>query len=157
MVFPGADLLGAIRPDEWNLPLFIHVLSAFTLIGAVTLAAISLAAAWNRDSAAMTQLGLRALLWAALPAWVAMRLTAQWIADKENLADSDAAWINIGFMTAEPSLLLLLIATACAGSGLRRVASGGSARTLDRVATVLVSISLLAYLVAIWAMTTKPV
>ena len=27
--------LAAIRPDEWNLPLFVHVLGAIVLVGGV--------------------------------------------------------------------------------------------------------------------------
>ncbi len=152
----GIDLTAALRPDEWNLPLFLHILGAFTLIGAVSLSATSLAGAWRSGSQEMTRLGFRALLWAAIPSWIVMRLSAQWIADKQGLEDSDAAWINIGFIAAEPTFLLLVIATVCTGIGARRVAGEGG-RGLDRVSMVFVSIALVAYLVAIWAMTTKPV
>ena len=107
----------------------------------------------------MTRLAYRSLLWAALPAWLVMRLSAQWIADKEGLLDleEDPAWVEIGFIASEPFLLPLLIGTVLAGIGARRARNQtGDATTLDRVATVLVSLALIAYLVAIWAMTTKP-
>ena len=61
-------------------------------------------------------------------------------------------------MTAEPSFLLLIVATILAGIGSRRAASadGKPTGTLNTVATVLVALALLLYVVAIWAMTTKP-
>ena len=146
-----------MRPDSWNIALLVHVLGALTLIGALTLTVSSLAAAWHSGSAAMTRLGYRSLLFAVLPAGIVMRVGAQWIANEEGLEDSDAAWIEIGFISSEPTFLFLIVATVLSGLAVRRSASGGNAVTLDRVATVLVSITLVAYLVALWAMTTKPV
>jgi hypothetical protein len=151
--------LAAIRPNEWELPLFVHVLGAMVLVGSLTLAATSLGVAWRSGSAAMTRLGYRALLWVGLPSFLVMRITAEWIADKEGWSDLDEPpdWIDIGYMVSDPGLLLLVAALICAGVGNRRLRRRtGEARTLDRVALVLVSISLLGYLVAIWAMTTKP-
>ena len=39
-----------------------------------------------------------------------MRVGAQWIASKEGLDDLDdpPAWVDIGFLTSEPTLLLLI-------------------------------------------------
>jgi hypothetical protein len=144
-------VLAAIRPDDWNFPLFIHVLSAMVLFGAVVLAAISVAG----DSQAGLRLGFRSLLIGAIPAWIAMRLSAQWIASKENLLDEDVevpAWIDIGFITSEASLLVLIAATVCAGIAARRGRGGG----LRTATVVLVGITIVAYVVAIWAMSTKP-
>ena len=153
-------VLGAIRPDDWNLPLFLHVLSAMVLVGAVVLVLLSLASARGGDAAAGLRLAYRSLLFAVIPAWIAMRLSAQWIASKEGLADLDEppAWIDIGFVTSEPTLLLLIGATVCAGVAARRAREGGRAfGGLNKTAIVLVSISLAAYVLAIWAMSTKPV
>jgi hypothetical protein len=150
--------LAVIRPDDWNFPLLLHVLGAMTLVGALVLATTSLAAAWNSGSAALTRLGYRALLWAALPAWVLNRVGAEWIADKEGLNTDDAPnWVDIGYMVSDPGLLLLIAATVLSGIGARRASRGtGSAASLDRIATVLLGISVVAYLVAVWAMTTQP-
>jgi hypothetical protein len=152
------DLLAAIRPDDWNFALLIHLISAMTLVGVLILAASSLAAAWNSGSAALTRLGFRSLLWAALPAWILSRVGAEWIADKEGLnTDDPPSWVDIGYMVSDPGLLLLIVATVLAGIGARRAARGtGSAATLDRVATVLLAISVVAYAVAVWAMTAQP-
>jgi hypothetical protein len=152
-------LLAAIRPDDWNLPLFLHVLGAMALVGALVLVALSLASARGGDSAAGLRLAYRALLLGAIPAWIAMRVGAQWIASKEGLDDLDEppAWVDIGFLTSEPTLLLLIAATVCAGIASRRAREGGRAfGGLNTAALVLVSITLLAYVLAIWAMSTKP-
>jgi hypothetical protein len=144
-------VLAAIRPDDWNFPLLIHVLSAMVLFGAVVLAALSVAG----NSQAGLRLGFRSLLIGAIPAWIAMRLSAQWIASKENLLDEDVevpAWVDIGFITSEGSFLFLVAATVCAGIAARRGRGGGL-----RTATVLlVGITIVAYVVALWAMSTKP-
>lgn len=150
--------LALIRPDDWNFPLLLHVLGAMTLVGALALATASLAAAWNSGSAVLTRLGFRSLLWAALPAWILSRVGAEWIADKEGLNTDEAPdWIDIGYMVSDPGLLLLIAAAVLSGIGARRAQRGtGSATSLDRVATILLAISVVAYLVAVWAMTTKP-
>ena len=151
-------MLAVVRPDSWDLPLFLHILGAMTLVGATTLAVASLAGAWRNGSLALTRLGYRALLLGVIPAWIVMRLSADWIADKEGLEDADLAWIDIGFIAAEPVLLLVIIATVLAGLAVRRAGRGDAAGPSvgARVATGLISFALLAYLVAVWAMTTKP-
>jgi hypothetical protein len=153
-------LLAAIRPDDWNLALFLHVLGAMTLVGSLVLVAVSLASARGGDSAAALRLGYRSLLLGVIPGWIVMRATAQWIASKEGLDDLEEppAWVDIGFVTSEPTLLLLIAATVCTGMAARRAREGGgrSFGGLNTAALVLVTISLLAYVVAIWAMSTKP-
>jgi hypothetical protein len=152
-------LLAAIRPDDWGLPLFLHVLGAMTLVGALVLVVASLVSARGGDSAVGLRLAYRSLLFAAIPGWILMRVSAQWIASKEGLDDLDdpPAWIDIGFLTSEPTLLLLIAGTICAGIAARRARDGGrSFAGLNTAALVLVAISLVAYVVAIWAMSTKP-
>jgi len=141
-----------------DFPLLLHVLGAMVLVGVLVLATASLAAAWNTGSGALTRLGFRALLWAGLPAWILTRVGAEWVADKQGLSTDDPPnWVDMGYMVSDPGLLLLIAATVLAGIGARRTARGsGSAVTLDRVATVLLAISVVAYLVVVWAMTTKP-
>ena len=140
-------LLAAVRPDDWNLALFVHVLGAMVLVGALVL--VVTAVAGNN-----LRLGYRSLLFAAIPGWIAMRLGAQWIASKEGLDDLDEppAWVDIGFLTSEPTFLLIVIATICSGLAARRAGAGG----LRTATLVLVSITLVAYVVAIWAMSAKP-
>ena len=141
------SVLAAIRPDDWNLALFVHLLGAMVLVGTVVFAITS-------TSAGNMRLGYRTLLWAVIPSWFVMRIAAQWLASKEKLDDLDPepAWVGIGYSTSEGSLLLLIAATICAGIAARRGNTGG----LRTATLVLVAISLVAYGVAIWAMSTKP-
>jgi hypothetical protein len=144
-------MVALIRPGEWELPLFFHVLGAMVLVGASLLALTALVAAWRADDAAALRLGYRALLIGALPAWLVMRVFAQITLDKSPF-DDEESWVGIGFIASEPTLLLLIAATVLAGMSSKR-AQGG---TRVRVAVVLVGILLVAYAVAVWAMTTKP-
>jgi hypothetical protein len=141
------SLLAAIRPDDWNLALFVHLLGAMVLVGSLVLVVTQIAANNLR-------LGFRTMLVAVIPSWIVMRVAAQWIASKEHVDDIDPtpAWVDIGYSTSEGSFLLLLIATVCAGIAARRARGGG----LRTATLVLVAISLIAYAVAIWAMSTKP-
>ena len=153
------SLLAAVRPDEQNLPLFLHVLGAMVMVGAFVLAVSSLASASRGGVAPITRLGFRALLFGALPGYLVMRVSAEWIADEQGYSGADRvpSWIDVGYIIAEPTLLLLLIAMLLSGLGLRRSRrAGGAGGGLVRAAAVLIAIALAADLVAIWAMTTKP-
>lgn len=156
---PAAEIARGIRPDSWEFPLLLHVLGAMLLVGTLVLAASALVLARRDGSAAMLRLGYRSLLIGALPAWIVMRVGAEWVADKEGLTgDEVPSWVDIGYSVSEPGLLLLLIATVLAGLALRRAGRAGSSSGdgLSGVSTALVSLLLVAYLVAIWAMTTRP-
>jgi hypothetical protein len=151
-------VIAVIRPDAWNFPLLLHVLGAMLLVGSLTLAVSALALAWRDGSASLVRLGQRALLLGALPAWVLMRAGAEWIASKEDLTDSNDAWIGIGFTTADTGILLLVIAIVLAAFAARRAArpEGSSGGGLARAATALVALMVIGYLVTIWAMSAKP-
>ena len=141
------SLLAAIRPDDWNLALFVHILGAMLLVGALVLVLTALA--W-RD----VRLGYRSLLLGVVPGWIVMRGAAEWIAEKEKVNDIDPtpSWVDIGYSVADPMLLFIIIATVCAGLAARRQSTGG----LRTVAMVLVALMVVASFVAIWAMATKP-
>ncbi len=155
-------MLAAIRPDEWNLPLLVHVLGAMVLVGGLVTALTAQALGWTRqdaaDAAGFARLAFRALLLVAFPAWIVMRIGAQWVYSREGYeGGEDPGWLGVGWITAEGGGLLLLIAIILAGLGARRLRrGGGTASGLARVATVLVALVLVAYLVAVWAMTAKP-
>jgi hypothetical protein len=150
-------VLATIRPHAWDLPLLLQVLGATLLVGALVLAASALVLAWRDGNAALVRLGYRSLLIGALPAWILMRVGAAWIASKEDLTDSNATWIGIGQGAADFGLLLILISTVLAGLAMRRVRRAESPGPLARAPAGLVSLLLIVNLVAIWAMTTKPV
>ena len=151
--------LAAIRPDDWNLPLFLHVLGALTLIGALAVAIALLIAARRSPSVESLRPALRTLTLAVLPAWVLLRGSAEWIADKEgwNELDEPPDWIGIGYITTDLGLVLIVISSVLAWLSLRKAREGeadGSARL--RVATGLITLLVVLNVVALWAMTTKP-
>jgi hypothetical protein len=151
------SVLGVIRPDDWFLPLFLHILGAMVLVGALTLSAASLSGAWRSGSPALTRLAYRALFYGALPGYIVFRAGAEWIADKEGLTDSNLTWVGIGYGVSDVGFLLLLISMIIGGFGVRRIKRGGQPSAVGaRVVTGLVSLVLIAYLVAVWAMTVKP-
>ena len=97
------------------------------------------------------------LFYGALPGYIVFRAASEWILDKEGLADADLAWIDIGYMVSDMGALLLIIALVIGGISVRRRTRGEAVSAISaRIVTGLVSLVLVAYLVAIWAMTTKP-
>ena len=149
-------MLAAIRPDDWNLPLLVHVLGAMLLVGATLMATTAALVGWRSDNPALARLAFRTLLLGVIPAWILMRLGGGWIESREGFGESSPDWLAIGFIVAEPGLVLVLVATLLSGLGLRRARLGGGGGGLTRAAGVLAAILLLAYLIAVWAMTAKP-
>jgi len=147
-----------VRTNSWDLPLFVHVLGAMTLVGllAVAVAVLIAAARGGDDRTAAVRLAFRTLLIGAIPAYLVMRIGAAWIADKEHLTDSDASWIGIGYSVADGGLLVLLILNVLAGLAYRRARRGGQPVALLRWTTGLTLLLIVAYGVALWAMATKP-
>jgi heme A synthase len=149
--------LAVIRPDDWDLPLFLHILGAMVLVGALSLSAVSLLSAGRSGSAALGRLGYMSLFYGALPAYIVFRVASEWILDKENLADADLAWIDIGYMISDMGALLLIVALVIGGIAVRRMNRGAQpSATSARIVLALVTIVLIGYLFGIWAMTTKP-
>ncbi len=71
-------MLAAIRPDDVNLPLFLHVLGAMLLVGTLFAVAAATAIGWRRssDTAGLTSFSLRTLLIGVLPSYILMRIGA---------------------------------------------------------------------------------
>ncbi len=150
--------IAAIRPDSWNLPLFIHVLGAMILVGGLLAGAAALGFA--RGEARFLRLGYWSLLAVSLPGWVLMRVGAQWVYSREGWDDlpddaEEPAWLGIGWITADLGGLILLVSLIVGGGGLYRLRAGKGAGLLK--ATLVLSLILLAaFLVAAWAMSGKP-
>ncbi len=148
-----------IRPDSWNLPVLVHVAGAMALVASITVVAVVLVQGWRTSdagtAAALQRFGARTLLFAVLPSYFVMRGAAEWALSRENLSNSNASWIGIGFGVADFGGLLLLIAVIIANIGSRRSREGGMS-ALTKAATVISVLLVVAYIIAIWAMTTKP-
>jgi hypothetical protein len=152
-------ILATLRPDEWDFPLLVHVIGAMLLVGGLLAAVTALLVGWRRDSAPYSRLGFWSLLLVAFPAWWIMRIGGQWIYSKEGFDDRDEepAWLGIGFITAEAGGLLLLIAIIVTGIGMRRLRRPEVEKSvLAQIGGVLATLLLLAYTLAMWAMTAKP-
>jgi hypothetical protein len=153
------SVLATIRPSDWELPLFVHVLGATVLVGGLVTAVGMQALAWRKrdpaDVAAFTRGGFWALLTVALPGWIVMRVGGEWIYSEEGRSgDDEPSWLDIGYVTADVGLIVLLISILLAGLAVRRLRRGGT--LLGKIALPLATVLLVAYVVAVWAMTTKP-
>jgi hypothetical protein len=149
------ELLAAVRPDDQNFPLFLHVAGATILVGGLLTGASTLA--YARGDTRFLRLGYWTLLAVALPGLVLMRIGAQWIYTKQGWDDveEEPAWIMIGGVTADLGGALFLVSLAVGGFGIYRLREGKGAGLLK--ATMVVALILLAaYVVAAWAMAGKP-
>lgn len=149
----------ADRPG-WEFPLFLHVLGAMLLVGFLLAVLFALLAAARRtDTPAqltLTRFAFKTLLIGVLPSWLLMLISAFWT-EEEAPFDEEAAWIGIGHVVAEPiGLLGFILATLFAGLAVRRLKRDGSSSGFVRASTIFTTILVIAYLVAIFAMTTKP-
>lgn len=143
-----------------NLALFVHVLGAMLLVGTLLVVAAAILAGWRRtdpeEAASLTRHGLRAVAWGVLPAYVVMRVGAQWTEAAADFPEGfDPAWIGIGYIVSDAGAVLLLVCLILAAIGLRRLRQGGGTG-LARAVGVISVLLLAAYLVAVWAMSAKP-
>ncbi|HEY6961809.1 MAG TPA: hypothetical protein VI408_07990 [Gaiellaceae bacterium] len=127
-------LLAFSRPF-W--PLFLHVLGAMLLYGAVIAALV--VAATGRARATLTSLIV------AVPCFVLLRVFAQIILNDENYA-KDPTWVGIGFMASDLGLLILLVSIGVAFWWTRsgKAVAGRIAAGLSAVYLVLLTVAMLA-------------
>ena len=153
-------MLAAIRDGSVNFPLFLHVLGAMTLVGALATVGFVTVAGWRAPERApgLARFGLKTLLIGVFPAYLLMRIGAQWTESEENFPDDfEPAWIGIGYITADIGALFVLISMILAGIGLRRSREDATRGVrFARIVGVISILLLAAYLVAMWAMTAKP-
>ena len=141
-----------------NFPLFLHVLGAMLLVGTLFAVALATVLGWRRpdDAVGLARFALRTLFIGVVPAYILMRVGAQWTEAKENFPDDfDPAWLGIGYVTADAGALLIIISGTLSGIGLRKLQRGsgvGFARAVGVISILL----LIAYVIAVWAMTAKP-
>jgi hypothetical protein len=119
-------------------PLFLHVLGAMVLFGAV-LAALVVLVAGHRAA------GFKSLL-IAIPAWILMRGGAEWTYSNGYSAVKNATWLKLGMNIADGGLIVLLLALGAAFWS-QRTPSRWAARTaiaLSGVYLVLLGVAWLA-------------
>ena len=151
------SVLAQVRPDSWNFPLLLHVGGAMILVAGVLTATSALVVACGEGQ--LLRLGYRALLIVALPGFIVMRASAEWIADKEGFKAKGAPepdWLGIGYIVSDGGALLLIIALIVGGIGSSRMRKGEGGQGLLRATLVISIVLLVAFTVAIWAMSGKP-
>lgn len=145
-------MLALIRPDSWNLPLFLHVLGAIIVFGASATLAIA-GFATRRHEAQDRMLSrtiARVFVLGALPSWILMRVAAEWIRSKEFPSGADEpGWVGVGYIVTDGTAVLLIITGILVAISVRR---GRMMLAVPILATVCV----LAYAVAWFAMSGKP-
>ena len=150
-----SELLALDRPDDQNFPLFLHDAGAAILVGGLLTGVTTLA--YARGEARYLRLGYWTLLLVALPAFVLMRIGAEWIYSKQGWEDveDEPAWLGIGRLVADLGGALFLVSLAVGGVGVYRLRQGQGAGFL-KVTMVIALVVLAAAIVAAWAMAGKP-
>lgn len=123
-------------------PLFLHVLGAMLLVGAV-LAGLITSAAGHRRAAFQSLL-------VAVPSWILMRAGAEWVYSKGYSPLQHQTWLTLGMNIADGGVIVLLL---CLGTAYwsQRTSSGRA----TRIATGLCAVYLVLLAVAWLAMTGK--
>jgi hypothetical protein len=152
-------MLAAIRPDEQSFALLLHLVGATVVFGALLASATSLLLA--RGDTRLLRLGYFSLLLVGLPGLILLRVAGQWLYQLQNWDELPAqldepTWLQIGFVVADWGGLLFLLALALGGIGVIRLRSGKAGAGLLRATMVIALVLIVAYAIAVWAMTGKP-
>jgi hypothetical protein len=142
-------MLAIVRPDSWNLALFLHVLGAMTVTGATAAAFVCAVSArrwpWLRLVLART------LVFAVFPAWLLMRLGGAW-EDSRSPIGNGSGWLGVGYIVGDAGLILLIIAMILGAAGVRRPQQNWPVGAV----AVITGVYFVALIVAMVAMTGKP-
>ena len=153
--------VAAIRASSIDAPLFLHIAGAMLLVGLLGTASIALVRAWRTTDGDVSTPLVRFGLWtlvAAFPAWILMRVGAQWTYSREGWDDvpDEPGWLGTGYLTADLGGILLVLSLILAAVGLRQLRRPDPGSGVVRIATVIALLLVAVYVVAIFAMTTKP-
>jgi hypothetical protein len=104
-------MLALIRPDAWNLPLFLHVLGATVLFGTVGVVAVAgFAIRRSTDhQLLLARVAQRTYMIGVIPAYIVMRVAAQWIDGKEFPNGGEPGWVGVGFLVSDAGAILLIV------------------------------------------------
>lgn len=152
-------MLAAIRPAGQDFPVLLHIVGATIVFGALLASVGSLAFA--RGQIRLFRIGYFSLLFVALPGWILMRLSGEWVYRKQGWNDvpdqlRDPTWLRIGFGVADWGGLLFLAALAIGGVAVLRMRNGKSGAGLLKVTMSIAVVLAVGYVGAVWAMTGKP-
>ena len=147
-------MLGYVRPDAWDLPLFLHVMGAMSLFGALASVTVLAWVGTRRpERATLAKAAFGTMLVLAVPSWLVMRGAGQWSHSKEGFSGAnDPNWIGVGFAVGDLGLPVLLLATGFAFWWSRRP----EGRWQPRTVAILTGLYIVALAFAWWVMTAKP-
>jgi hypothetical protein len=153
------NALAAIRPDDQSFALLLHLVGATVVFGALLTSATSLALA--RGDTRLLRLGYFSLLLVGLPGLILLRLAGEWLYRLQKWNDlpdqfDEPVWLVIGRIVADWGGVLFVLALAVGGVGVRRLRHGNGGRVLLQLTMVIALVLIVAYIVAVWAMTGKP-
>jgi hypothetical protein len=152
-------MVAAIRASGQDFPLLLHIVGATLVFGALLASASCIALA--RGQARLLRIGYFSLLLVALPGWILMRLSGEWIYRKQGWDDlpdalKDPSWLRIGFGVADWGALVFVLALVLGGIAMRRLRRGQGTAHLLQATMGLALVVAVGYVVAVWAMTGKP-
>jgi len=132
-------------------PLFVHVLGATLLFGALlTVTTLGFASVRIVQHGLMLRrLAFTTMLAVVWPSYILMRVGAQWVLSHEGLDKNTPGWVGVGFLVSDVGIVVLLVLTLLGWLGLRRPRVG-------TWFTGLAGIYLVALGVAVFAMSAKP-
>jgi hypothetical protein len=153
VAFPG-------RPEAWDFPLFLHVLGAVLLFGAVASVAILAFASLGREPVAagvLRRIAFVTMLVVVWPSFVLMRIGAEWIRSKEFPSGAtDPDWVGVGYVIADAGVLVLLVLTVLTWLAARQTKPDRPRPVTAPIAAGVTGLYLVALAVAVFAMTAKP-
>jgi hypothetical protein len=144
-------MVAIVRPEAWDFPLFVHVLGAIVLFGAVGSVALLAIAALHYDvhAALLRRTAFATTVLVVWPSFVVMRVGAQWILSREGLDKVTPSWVNYGLAVSDAGILILAAITLLGWLAPRRPRTG-------KFLAALSVLYLIALGVAWFAMTAKP-
>ena len=153
-------MLAIMRSGTWEWALFFHVLGALVLIGSMAVVSAAALVAGRGDhpdgAVALRRLTFRTLLLFVLPSFVLLRATAEWVRTEDGF-DDEAGWIGVGYIVTDVGVIVLLALLFLGWRSARAAPrSEGRPPLSGRILSIVAPLYLVALLVALWAMTTKP-
>ena len=145
-------MVAVLRGNAIDFPLFLHVLGAVVLFGAVASVALLTIASLRIPQHGQLLRGVAfvTMLAAVWPGFLAMYVAGLWVLDREGYEeDKPPGWVLAGIGIAEGGLVLLIALTVLVWLSRRR-------RAATLWAAGLAILYLLALAVGWFAMTTKP-
>lgn len=151
------------RPADWNWLLMFHVISALLLVSAALVVTTASLYALRRTTATeatllLRRLALRTNLFLAIPAFLAVHIFGQVLADREFPKGTESpGWLDTGFLLTDVfGVVAIIILSLLQWWVLRRARSGAVAGWQAQAASWLAPAGLGMLLVVLFVMAGKP-